>query len=106
VSDMSQMVSPALPCGHDRRSSGYGLPEEGGDPASSAPELGGEAALALLGLLQRRRVVLGVDFNGIAEAVSAHQVQSIIHFLDPPAREKGDEEHSRGRKASPRKPGS
>ncbi|HET6940673.1 MAG TPA: hypothetical protein VFH89_00785 [Sphingomicrobium sp.] len=61
-----------VPAATTIRRSGRGVPQEGGDPAAPAPELGGKAALALFGLLQRRRIVGGVDLNGIAETVSAH----------------------------------
>ena len=71
------------------RSSGRGLPQEDRDPAAPAPQLGGKAALALFGLLQRRRIVDGVDLNGIAETVSAHQVESIIQIGPPGPCEKG-----------------
>ena len=38
----------------------------------TAPKLGRQALLVLLSLLHRRRIVGGMNFNRVAEAVSAH----------------------------------
>lgn len=60
-----------------------GCSKQGRYAAAAAPKLGGQGFLALLGLLHRRFIVGGMDFNRVAEAISAHEIQSIIH-LGPP----------------------
>ena len=76
------------------------MPQEGGYAPPAAPKLGREIALALLGLLQGFRIVGSMDLNRVAEAVSAHQIQSIIHF-GPPGPVTISRQHVTEPKASP-----
>ena len=60
-----------------------GCSQQGRYAAAAAPKLGGQGFLALLGLLHRRFIVGSMDFNRVAEAISAHEIQSIIHSGPP-----------------------
>lgn len=64
-------------------------PQESGNAASAAPKFRVKLAFALFSHFQCRRIILRVNFNRIAEVISADQVQSIIH-LGPPGPEKSD----------------
>jgi hypothetical protein len=64
------------------RSGGVGA-EQRGYPAATAPQLGRHPRGEVLGLQKRGGIVRRVNVDGVAEAVSAHEIKSIIHFGPP-----------------------